>query len=49
MQSKRKHTYAALGYVLLLSGFVLLINIRAQAPPKAQIVFQSDRDGDNEI
>jgi len=49
MQSKRKLTYTTLGCVLLLSGIVLLINVRAQAPQQAQIVFHSDRDGNYEI
>ena len=49
MQSKYTLAYIALGCVLLLSGAVLLINVMAQAPEKAQIVFQSDRDGNFEI
>ncbi|MFC1713526.1 TolB family protein [Candidatus Poribacteria bacterium] len=49
MQFKQKLAYIALGCMILLSGVVLLINVRAQAPEKAQIVFESDRDGNYEI
>ena len=35
--------------MILLSGVVLLINAMAQAPQKAQIVFETNRDGDFEI
>ena len=49
MQSKQKLVYIALGCVLLLSGVVLLASVWAQAPQEAQIVFESDRDGNNEI
>ena len=49
MQLKRKLVYMALGCVLLLSVAVLLINVQAQAPQKAQIVFQSDRDGPYQV
>ena len=49
MQIRRKHICIALGCILLLSGVVLLLNVRAQAPEKAQIAFISDRDGNFEI
>lgn len=49
MQFKYRLAYMALACVLLLSGVVLLINVRAQAPRQAQIVFSSDRDGNSEI
>jgi len=49
MQLKGKLAYIALSCVLLLSGVVLLINVLAQAPKRAQIVFMSERDGDREI
>ena len=45
MQFKKKLVYIVLSCVLMLSGAVILINIQAQAPEQAQIVFQSDRDG----
>jgi TolB protein len=56
MQFKKKLGYIALGGVLLggslalpLSGAVLLITVWAQAPQQAQITFETDRDGNNEI
>jgi len=49
MQFKQKLVYTSLGCVLLLSGVVLMINVRAQAPQQAQIAFDSDRDGNWEI
>jgi hypothetical protein len=45
MQFKPKHGYITLGCTTLLSGIVLLINVMAQAPEKAQIAFSSNRDG----
>ena len=45
MQLKQKLAYIALGCMIPLSGVVLLINVQAQAPEEAQIVFQSNRDG----
>ncbi len=44
MQFKKKLVYIALSCVLLLNGVVLLINVRAQVPKQAQIVFSSNRD-----
>jgi hypothetical protein len=35
--------------LMLLGGAVLLVNIRAQVPQQAQIVFQSDQDGPYEV
>ncbi len=49
MQFKQRLVYIVLSCVMMLSGVVLLINVRAQAPQKAQIVFMSDRDGGCEI
>ena len=49
MQLKQTLRYIMLSCVLLLSVAVLLINVQAQAPQKAQIVFQSWRDGNYEI
>ena len=49
MQFKQKFVYSSFGCVLLLSGVVLLVNVRAQAPKQAQIAFASDRDGNREI
>jgi len=49
MQCKHKLVYIVLSCVLLVSGIVLLVNVRAQAPKQAQIAFQSDRDGNCEI
>jgi len=49
MQFKQKLVYIASGCVLLLSGVLLLINVQAQAPQQAQIAFQSNRDGNQEI
>ena len=46
MPFKQKLASIALGGVLLLSGAVL-INVQAQAPQKAQIVFQSFPPGGN--
>ena len=45
MRLKREFAYTSLGCVLLLSGVVLMINVQAQAPKQAQIVFYSNRDG----
>ena len=44
MQFKKKLVYIVLSCVLLLSGVVLLINVWAQVPKQAQIVFSSNRD-----
>ena len=49
MQFKQKLAYIALVCTLLLSGAVLFMNVRAQAPRKAQIVFHSYRDWNFEI
>ncbi|MFC1718160.1 hypothetical protein ACFL6S_31180 [Candidatus Poribacteria bacterium] len=49
MQFKQKLVYIASGCMILLSGAVLLINAMAQAPQQAQIVFRSDRDGNDEV
>ena len=49
MQFKRRFVYIALCCVLLSSSVVLLIDVRAQAPTQAQIVFRSHRDGNGEI
>ena len=49
MQFKQKLAYIALGWMILLGGVVLLINVRAQAPEQAQIAFRSYRDGNSEI
>ncbi len=49
MQFKKRFVYTALCCVLLSSSVVLLINIRAQAPKKAQIAFHSYRDGNYEV
>ena len=49
MQIKQKLACIALGCMTLLSGVVLLISVRAQALQKAQIAFESDRDGNWEI
>ena len=49
MQSKHKLVYIVLSCVLLVSGVVLFINVRAQAPKQAQIAFHSNRDGNCEI
>ena len=49
MQFKRKFACFALCCALSLSGAVLLMNVRAQSPQQAQIVFTSDRDGNREI
>ena len=40
MQFKGKLAYMALSYVLLLSGVVPKINLQAQVPKQAQIIFQ---------
>ncbi len=45
----RKFVSTTLVVVLLLSGVVILTNPSAQETELAQIVFQSDRDGNNEI
>jgi len=49
MQFKQRFVYIALACLPLLSSVVLLMNAQAQAPMKAQIVFESDRDGSPEI
>ena len=49
MQFKQKFAYIALGCMLLLGGIVSFINVRAQVPQQAQIVFHSNRDGNYEI
>ena len=49
MQSKHKLVYVVLTCMLLLGGVVLFINVRAQVPKQAQIAFQSDRHGKDEI
>ncbi len=49
MQFKQRLVYIVLSCVLMLSSAVLLINVLAQAPEQAQIIFFSDRDGNGEI
>ena len=48
-QFKHKHAYFMLVCVLLVDGIVQLVDVQAQAPQKAQILFTSDRDKDFEI
>ena len=45
----RRLMFGILAVLMLLGGAVALINVRAQAPLQAQIVFHSDRDGNYEI
>ena len=49
MHLKQRLGYIAIACMVLLSGVVLLIDVRAQALEQAQILFISDRDGNNEI
>ena len=49
MRSKHKLAYIALSCMLLLSGVVLLVNVRAQATKQARVTFNSDRDGNWEV
>jgi len=49
VQLKQRIGSIMLSCVLLLSIAILLINVQAQAPQKAQIVFQSDRDGSYQV
>jgi hypothetical protein len=49
MQTSQKLACIALGCMILLSGVVLLIDVMAQMPQRAQIVFETNRDGNYEI
>ncbi len=45
----RPPIFGILAVFMLLGGAITLINVRAQAPKQAQIVFNSHRDGNIEI
>ena len=45
----RRLMFGMLAVFMLLGGAMLLVNVWAQAPKQAQIVFVSMRDGDREI
>ena len=47
--NRKSISSAILSLLGLLSTLVLLVNVEAQAPRKAQIAFVSDRDGNGEI
>ena len=44
----RQLMFGILAVFMLLGGVVTLMNVRAQAPQQAQIVFTSRRDGNDE-
>jgi Tol biopolymer transport system component len=49
MRLNMELVHIALGCLLLPCGVLLLVNVWAQAPQKAQIAFHSEQDGNSEI